>query len=87
MSGRNVFAVALLCATVAGLDATPAKALGGPNSSYARAYCEFYRQKATAAGRAATYDRRADEKDRERVRGTPEYWRAQYRKCLREKGR
>ena len=87
---RVMFGLAALAGmTVVAFDSAPANALGGPNSSYARAYCEFYRAKIGQAPRYHEdhdYDRSKKKRSKKRDRRSAEYWRRVYKDCLKEHG-
>lgn len=82
-----IVVIALASGMAAPMTIQSADARGGLNASYARAYCEYYRNKIAIAargqsqfglGKPETTDRAASR--------SPEYWRAKYRECLKEHG-
>ena len=69
------------------LSTTPLEARGGVNGSYARAYCQYYLNKASSAARGHSTNALAASKVAGNGdRGTAEYWRRAYRQCLKENG-
>ena len=85
----NVKAVAFILASGAltFLPTQNADARGGLNASYARAYCEYYRNKIAIAARGRNqFGLSRHESIDGASSQTPEYWRAKYRECLKEHG-
>ena len=71
------------------LTSTPADARGGVNSSYARAYCQYYQNKSATVARGPSTKSLASSSASDAHEGdrrTAEYWRQAYRKCLKENG-
>lgn len=81
------------CAVVLGLAAgavvSPPASADGVNSSYARAYCDRYKNKIAMAAKGYSKREQAlrdKPRSNRKERGSPEYWRKKYRDCLKEYG-
>ncbi|MGI9464255.1 MAG: hypothetical protein ACR2OM_09960 [Aestuariivirgaceae bacterium] len=82
--------IALAGLAITILPETPAEARGGVNASYARAYCLYYRNKASLVARDSyrrSHRALAERDNRQHTdRNSPAYWRQVYRECLKEHG-
>lgn len=78
--------MAILGVAAIGQTTTPAEARGGVNASYARAYCQYYKNMASVAARGHSQQQALASSDRDRDRQSPDYWRQVYRDCLKEHG-
>ncbi len=88
MKTRTMVTVVMLASGMAApVTIEKADARGGLNASYARAYCEYYRNKIAIAARGQSQFGlgRLEVSDRASSQSA-EYWRAKYREYLKEHG-